>query len=360
MNKGMPDPLHGTGQPQDVLALPDSLARRDFLRLSAFGLLGLGLPVQWRKWAFGLEQPELGRVADPTVDVYRGPSFGADWVKTFWQDDVIPLAGAALGDEYPAHNRVWYEVDGLGFCHSSAIQPVRNDLNQPVLFAPHAGTLVEVTVPFVDVYWEPRRDAEFAYRFYYASTHWITGVSRDEQDRLWYRIFDDKFTYSYYAQAESFRVIPVSELTPISSHVPLDEKRIAVDLNRQWMYCYEAGKPVFVSKVSSGRLQADGSYWTPPGEFITFRKRASRHMVAGNLASGYDLPGVPWVCYITDNGVAFHGTYWHNDYGTPRSHGCVNLSPAAAKWLYRWTRPVVPSSEMESWVSYGTSVRIAV
>jgi hypothetical protein len=358
----MPDlvQLGRRAEPQDALVLPDSLARRDFLKLSAFSLLGLGMPVRWRRGSFGLEQPELGRVADPTVDIYSRPSFSADWVKTHWQDDVLRLAGAALGDEVPAHNRIWYEVEGLGFCHSSAVQPVRNDLNEPVLYAPHAGTLVEVTVPFVDAYWEPRRDAEFAYRFYYASTHWITGVSRDEKDRLWYRIFDDKFSYSYYAQAESFRVIPVGELTPIASQVPLSEKRITVDLRKQWMTCSEAGKPVFTTKISSGRQQADGSYWTPRGEYITFRKRASRHMVAGNLASGYDLPGVPWVCYITDNGVAFHGTYWHNDFGAPRSHGCVNLSPSAAKWLYRWTRPVVPSSEMESWVSYGTNVHIAL
>jgi lipoprotein-anchoring transpeptidase ErfK/SrfK len=45
--------------------------------------------------------------------------------------------------------------------------------------------------------------------------------------------------------------------------------------------------------------------------------------------------------YIKDNGISLHGTYWHNDFGRPRSHGCVNLSPAAAKWLYRWTMPSV-------------------
>lgn len=81
-------------------------------------------------------------------------------------------------------------------------------------------------------------------------------------------------------------------------------------------------------------------------------------MAAGNLATGYDLPGVPWVSYITDSGIAFHGTYWHNDYGVPRSHGCLNMSSQAAKWLYRWTQPVVPAEEQEVWVGYGTEVII--
>jgi lipoprotein-anchoring transpeptidase ErfK/SrfK len=342
----------------EVLELPDSLSRRGFLKLSSLSMLALGLPVRWNKPAFGLDKPALGRVVDPTLDVYRVPSFSGDRMKSFWQDDLLDLAGAAIGDTYPLHNRVWYEIDGLGFAHSSSIQPVRDEPNEPVTYVPYAGLLTDITVPFVDAYWEPTKSSRFAYRFYYDTTHWINGVSRDAEGRLWYRIYDDKFTHSYYARAEAFRLIPIAELTPISSEVPLDEKRIVVDLAKQWMYCYEGSDLILTTKIASGRALGDGSYWTPAGDFVTFRKRPSRHMVAGNRATGYDLPGVPWVCYITDNGVAFHGTYWHNDFGTPRSHGCINLASESAKWLYRWTKPVVPASEMESWVSYGTSVEI--
>lgn len=341
-----------------MLELPTAFSRRDFLKLSGFGLLALGLPLRWRRPSFGLEKPELGRVAEPTVDIYSRPSFGSDLRKTFWRDDLLQLSGAAIGDTLPAHNRVWYEVEGWGFVHSSGVQPVREAPNEPLLFVPYAGRLMEVTVPFVEVYWEPSTHADISYRFYYGSTHWINGVSRDDKDRLWYRIFDDKYTVSYYARAEAFRPLPISELTPISSDVPRWEKRIRVNLEGQWMGCYEGDQLVFASKISSGQQIERSEYWTPVGEFITFRKRPSRHMVAGNRATGYDLPGVPWVNYITEYGVAFHGTYWHNDYGSPRSHGCINLTPAASKWLYRWTQPVVPAREMESWVSYGTSVQI--
>ncbi|MCK7483271.1 MAG: L,D-transpeptidase [Candidatus Moduliflexus flocculans] len=76
--------------------------------------------------------------------------------------------------------------------------------------------------------------------------------------------------------------------------------------------------------------------------------------------SGFDLPGVPWVIYIKENGIALHGTYWHNDYGRPRSHGCINLTPQAAKWLYRWTTPAVPLGKPLVYGYVGTRVDVKV
>ena len=82
-------------------------------------------------------------------------------------------------------------------------------------------------------------------------------------------------------------------------------------------------------------------------------------MAAGDIASnGYDLPGVPWVIYITESGISFHGTYWHNDYGNPRSHGCINLAPQTAKWLFRWTMPTVPPEKQFVYEYTGTHVEI--
>jgi lipoprotein-anchoring transpeptidase ErfK/SrfK len=79
-------------------------------------------------------------------------------------------------------------------------------------------------------------------------------------------------------------------------------------------------------------------------------------MAAGDLTSnGFDLPGVPWVMYITESGISLHGTYWHNDFGRPRSHGCVNLSASAAKWLFRWTTPTVKPDEEFAYKSEGST-----
>jgi len=69
---------------------------------------------------------------------------------------------------------------------------------------------------------------------------------------------------------------------------------------------------------------------------------------------------VPWVLYLTEKGISFHGTYWHNDYGRPRSHGCINLTPQSAKWLFRWTMPTVPFDKEYVYGLVGTRVDIAL
>jgi lipoprotein-anchoring transpeptidase ErfK/SrfK len=84
-------------------------------------------------------------------------------------------------------------------------------------------------------------------------------------------------------------------------------------------------------------------------------------MAAGNLAhNGYDLPGVPWICYITEKGVAFHGTYWHNDYGRPHSHGCVNVPNDAAQWVFRWVEPKASYETYTQEAESKTGTRIVV
>jgi lipoprotein-anchoring transpeptidase ErfK/SrfK len=75
-------------------------------------------------------------------------------------------------------------------------------------------------------------------------------------------------------------------------------------------------------------------------------------------ADGFDLPGVPWVSFITDDGMAFHGTYWHNNFGKARSHGCVNVPTPAAKWIYLWSLPSMPAGEVYLYNPPGTAVEV--
>ncbi len=80
----------------------------------------------------------------------------------------------------------------------------------------------------------------------------------------------------------------------------------------------------------------------------------------GNLTDdirAYELPGVPWVSFFTQTGVALHGTYWHHNYGRRMSHGCVNMVTAEAKWIYRWT---IPQADVYEWEKkgYGTQVTV--
>jgi hypothetical protein len=272
---------------------------------------------------------------------------------------IVPISEVTIGDREPAFNRVWYSLNGEGYVHSGSIQPVQTKLNSVPASVPENGALAEVTVPFTDAHWRTDKKFAVAYRLYYGTTHWVTGLMSNKENQLWYRLAEDKWKLSYYAPAEHLRLIPDEELAPISAQIPPFAKRIEVHTQEQVVIAYEWDQPVFMAKTATGAKFSNGNFATPAGRHITAHKRPSRHMAAGNLAyNGYDLPGVPWIIYITENGISFHGTYWHNNFGRPRSHGCINLTPKAAKWLYLWTQPVVPPHEQFVHEGYGTAVDV--
>jgi lipoprotein-anchoring transpeptidase ErfK/SrfK len=334
-----------------------SLSRRDFLKITAFGALNLVIGKMIDLSSQALE--DQCRVIDASIKMYNMPSFNGDVINTYWQDMVLPITEATIGDQEPAHNRVWYLIGNEGYIHSGSVQPVKTQLNPIVRDLPPNGSLAEVTVPFTDAHWGSALNFPVAYRFYYETTHWVTGLSFDKEGQPWYRIRDDKWDIRYYAPASHLRLVSSDELSPISPDVSPSAKRIEVQTPDQAVIAYEWDRPVFVTRTATGAKFSNGNFATPKGRYITNHKRPSRHMAAGNLAyNGYDLPGVPWVTYITESGISFHGTYWHNNYGRPRSHGCINLTPKAAKWLYRWTLPVVPPKEPSIYEKYGTPVDV--
>jgi hypothetical protein len=113
---------------------------------------------------------------------------------------------------------------------------------------------------------------------------------------------------------------------------PNGEKWIEVNLSTQYMIAWQGDTSVIESYVSTG---IDG-HETPTGTFYILTKYESDEMVGGSGDDYYDLPDVPWVMYFTDYGDALHGTYWHSNFGTPMSHGCVNLPTDVAAFLYDW------------------------
>ncbi|MDQ2692238.1 MAG: L,D-transpeptidase [Chloroflexota bacterium] len=337
------------------------LSRRDFLKLGSYGLMGLVLPDISNPFSPPDEFANLqGRIIDRVVWAYDEPSSKSRRVKLYWHDLVTPIANATIGSDESAYNRIWYQLADKGYVYSGDIQPVRTILNEPQPIPPR-GVLGEVSVPYTDVYWEADESAEFIYRLYYETIHWVAGAVDAENGATWYRLLDDKFDRYYYVPAEHIRLVSDEELAPLSPDIPGEEKRIEVRLDEQLVVAYEKDKLVFATRVSTGGKRLSGKYTTPVGEFITYHKRPTRHMAAGDIASnGFDFPGVPWVLYITESGISFHGTYWHNDYGYPHSHGCINMTPQAAKWLYRWSMPVVPADKYLIYGYQGTKVEIRV
>jgi len=322
------------------------------LKLSSLGLASLFVSPKFRLQSKLTNQQ--GRVIYDSIHTYDIPSFSGNITRQYWTDTIIPITEATIGDGEPDYNRVWYRIGDFGYAHSGGVQPVKTIPQNPVADIPEGGQLAEISVPYTDARWEPDLNRAAIYRFYYETTHWVTGLVYDEHSKPWYRILDDKWDLTFYTQAPHLRLIPDTELQTISPHVPEKAKRIEVRTSDQIVVAYEWDRPVFMTRTATGAEFSNGRFYTPAGRHYTFHKRPSRHMAAGNLAhNGYDLPGVPWICYINEKGVAFHGTYWHNDYGRPRSHGCINLTPQAAKWIYRWTLPVVPAHEQRTYELFG-------
>jgi len=333
------------------------ISRREFIKLSGIGFLGLFFNVS--SSSLNRESYNQGRVITDSVDIFDSPSFKGNLIKVYWQDAVIPISGITLGTDQYAYNRIWYKIGDLGYAYSGRIQPVKTIINPAMSNIPKSGILAEVTVPFTDAYWEPDERKDVAYRLYYETTHWVIGVVTGVNNETWYIILDDKWELSYYVLARHLRIIPKEELKPISPHIQPEAKRIEVRTQDQLVIAFEYNKPVFVAKSATGAKFSNGNFSTPSGTHYISYKRPFRHMAAGNLAhNGYDLPGVPWDSYFTERGVAFHGTYWHNDYGRPRSHGCVNLTSKASKWLYLWTHPIVSPSDQFAYKKYGTRVDV--
>lgn len=344
-----------------------SLSRRDFLKYTGKAFLSLWMmPILDRGWLPNKVQPndgltlEFGRVIPSALNVYNKPSKEAELVKTIWNDDVLPISGATIGDEEPAYNRIWYELEGIGFVHSGQIQPVEIKKNPVAESIPDAGVLISVTVPYTDAIWHPKSPHLIMYRLYYGTVFWVTERHQDKNGKIWYKIPDDKWDIHYYVDAEHVHIITKEETAPLSPRVAHENKRIDVMLEEQAIVAYEYDRPVYLARTATGARFIDGDFRTSPGHYITNRKRPSRHMAAGDPAApnSYDLPGIPWVCYITESGVSFHGTYWHNDYGKPRSHGCINLTPDDARWIFRWTQPEVPYHQEIRNAKYGTYVHI--
>lgn len=323
--------------------------RRDFLKLSAAGMLGAFLAEAGIDSALALASNgrvssapvRQGRMTQSGWPLLKDPAFNAQTMQALRADELVTVMAEVQGDAGNPYNNRWYQLEGGGFTYSGWVQPVETHYQLPQFDIPQAGRPGEVTVPWTLTRREPDRNARHSYRAYYATTYWVKSARVNPYEKsLWYQIYDEHLHDTLYIAASDLRLIPYEELSQLSPDIPNDRKRLHVDTATQSVTAFEDDNAVMMFRAATGQ---DGTT-TPLGEFQTYHKGPSIHMTndgAADAGRGYDLPGVPWVSFFTGTGVSFHGTYWHNDYGRARSHGCVNLRPEDSKWVYRWTNPVV-------------------
>jgi hypothetical protein len=328
------------------------LSRRDFLKFCSLSMAGLVLPSNLlaRLDVTGLSDREnwlYGRVTRAGHPLYESPSTDSEMIGRLPFDSVYRVTGIELNPPRTSVIRTWYQLNNMGYAHSARIQPVRMRINQPQKRILRDGRLGEITIPIVDAYSRIDKPRRVVHRFYYGSTFWVLDSLVDEEGSHWYELLDDRFYVKYYIPAYSMRLVPDSELTPLAADVPFRDKKLVISLARQTLTAYIRDKVVLRTRISTGVRLREGGFASKPGRFRIFRKRPCRYMFAAprDDYSGFDLPGVPWVSYYYKDGEAFHGTYWHNAFGWPMSAGCINMTPQAAKWLYRWTTPNAPPDE---------------
>jgi hypothetical protein len=337
------------------------ISRRDFLKVGAVSLAGLAF-TPFLPEITEFEDVNLVRVATKAVSVYREPSDLSPITGTWNRDELVNVYGEITA-QGPKYNPVWYRVWG-GYMHRARLQKVKVLYNKPLTSVPENGQLAEVTVPYSQSYRRVTKEGwQEQYRLYYGTVHWLVGIDTGPDGQPWYRLLDELLEINYHVPAIHMRPIADEELAPISPDVPFEKKRIEVSLDTQTLTAYENDQVAFQTEVSTGLAGLSNNNIptvTPEGRFNVEGKMPSKHMGDGSLASdieAYELVGVPWNCFFTDQGHAFHGTYWHDNFGVPMSHGCVNMRTADAKWLFRWTRPLA-KLDRQTTIGFGTTVHI--
>ena len=374
-----------------------NLSRRDFLKIAGAGLGALAFRPSKR---FDLEYfsaprrlPQfpasdiIGRTVDPGVDLRsqptNDPSINSSIAK-LEADTLVEWGRQVIGNVIGGLTNQRYVETPQGYIYSSVLQPTRNLPNTPIgeMPAGQPGFWAEVTVPYVDLAHEgvvasPWMQDHIAYNFpprlYYGQVAWIDQI-RASNGFVEYRWNEgaNGHGYGYGASGEffwgdgaGFKILTDGDVAPINPDIDPAEKKIEANLDYQTLSCYEGNTEVYFCRISSGlgydpsTGNASDELATPVGNLLTHWKIVSLNMTAGTYQAGYSTPAVPWNTMISGDGVAIHGAFWHNAFGEKRSHGCINVTPEDAKWIFRWTTPYVSLAQSEMRMSlpdHGTIV----
>lgn len=390
-----------------------SFSRRDFLKTAGVGLgaialqpFNLSLIDNLENYYIPKRLPQfpnadiLGRIVNPEVPIRSRPNNDPllnSQIGLLQADDlIIPWTREVLGNAVALTNQKYLETPGgsvwsaqqqqyidtsSGYVWSSQIQPTKNIPNTPITEMPagQSGFWAEVTVPYVELsldgapvspWIQSLLQYQFPPRAYYGQVLWIDQI-RQSNGFVEYRWNESPNGHGYgfgdifWLDGAGLKVLTEDEVAAISPDINPAEKKISVDLTYQILSAYEENREVFFCRISSGAVfdpitgAISDKRATPVGDLLTHWKIISLNMSGGGSASGYSTPAVPWCTVVSGEGIAIHGTFWHNDFGERRSYGCINVKPEDAKWLFRWTTPYVSLAQSELRLSlpdYGTVV----
>ncbi|MBI5825721.1 MAG: L,D-transpeptidase [Chloroflexi bacterium] len=375
------------------------ISRRDFLKLAGVGFGAMAFKPYNFPELEALYTPKrlpqfpvsdiIGRVVEPDIDLRSRPTNDPGLntsIGKLGADTLVEWGREVIGNVIGGLSNQRYVETSQGYIYASMLQPTKNFPNVPIAELPagQTGFWAEVTVPYIELTHEgvvasPWLQDHITYNFpprlYYGQVVWIDQI-RQSNGFVEYRWNEDAYGKGYgygggygeffWGDGAGFKILTEEEVAPITPDFNPDEKTISVDLDYQTLSCFEGSNEVFFCRISSGKAydpitgQISDQFATPAGNLITHWKIISKNMTAGSAQAGYSTPAVPWNTFISGEGIAIHGAFWHNAFGEKRSHGCINVTPENAKWIFRWTTPYVSLAQSELRVSlpdHGTIVQ---
>lgn len=246
-------------------------------------------------------------------------------------------AQVTIYEEAMSDGAVWYRIGENRWVHSGWVRIVSegnslpegfvSPLDQAMPATPNALPLGWVVGSVLNVRSGPGTDNDIVGTVHYKQalpildTRVVGGVN-------WYRIGPEQWVYGPQVGVARFKARP--------SVIGANERWVGVNLREQTVVAYEGDTPVYAALSATGLPRTP----TVQGIFRTWWRVLSRKMSGGSAATGgyYYLEEVTWTLYFYA-GYALHTAYWHDAFGRPRSHGCVNLSPYDAWWIFRWSEP---------------------
>ncbi|MDQ4075774.1 MAG: L,D-transpeptidase family protein [Chloroflexota bacterium] len=161
---------------------------------------------------------------------------------------------------------------------------------------------------------------------------------RNVNGAVWYRIGNGQWIHSGYVR----NFIPGTRPEGVGANA----KWVEVNLSEQVVIAHEGDTPVYATLTSTGI----SGFETVTGLYYIYVKHRTAPMRWLNIDNPYSLADVPYTMYF-HQGYGLHGTYWHDNFGTVQSHGCVNLSPYDSLWFFNWTGPNLPEGNRSVWAS---------
>jgi lipoprotein-anchoring transpeptidase ErfK/SrfK len=172
----------------------------------------------------------------------------------------------------------------------------------------------------------------------YRSVVPLTGKQQFFRGRLHYETKDG----TYIADRDASRIDAAKRMPAWGKN---GERWLDVNVTKQTLVAYDGEKPVFATLISTGEAGLDDhakTTATKRGIFRIHTKYVTATMSSDEVGEEFELRDVPYVQYF-EEGYALHGAYWHDRFGTPKSHGCINLSPEDARRLFFFTEPALPT-----------------